>query len=155
MTKDSVVSETTTLVAVSEETPLLQANSEVIRTHPELEHHSNGTSSTADDEASDSQSSIRKDDKPLPRAQIFLLCYCRVVEPIAFFSIFPYINQMILATGGVREEDVGFYSGLIVCLLFPLPLPLLHFKHIHHRYRSKRAENVPFLILFASLDLRK
>ncbi|KAF1344260.1 major facilitator superfamily transporter [Delphinella strobiligena] len=76
MTKDSVVSETTTLVA----------------------------------------SSIRKDDKPLPRAQIFLLCYCRVVEPIAFFSIFPYINQMILATGGVREEDVGFYSGLIESL---------------------------------------
>lgn len=124
MTKDSVVSETTTLVALSEETPLLQANSEVIQTHPELGHHSNGTFSTVDDEDTNTSGSIDEDDKPLPRAQIFLLCYCRVVEPIAFFSIFPYINQMILATGGVREEDIGFYSGLIVCLSFPLPLRL-------------------------------
>lgn len=127
MTKDSVVSETTTLVAISEETPLLQANSEVIRTHPELEH-SNGTCPTDDDGATNSESSMREDDKPLPRAQIFLLCYCRVVEPIAFFSIFPYINQMILATGGVREEDVGFYSGLIVCLSFSTSVATLAFE---------------------------
>ena len=124
MTRDSVVSETTTLVAVSEETPLLQANSEVIQTHPELQHYSNGAFPTADEEATNSNSSIDEDDKPLPGAQIFFLCYCRIVEPIAFFSIFPYINQMILETGGVREEDVGFYSGLIVCLLFPLLLRL-------------------------------
>jgi hypothetical protein len=48
--------------------------------------------------------------------QIFLLCYTRVVEPIAFFSIFPYINQMIENTGGIAKEDVGFYSGLIESL---------------------------------------
>ncbi|KAF9701353.1 hypothetical protein EKO04_000406 [Ascochyta lentis] len=53
---------------------------------------------------------------PLPRAQIFLLCYTRVVEPIAFFSIFPYINSMIEHVGGVEKEDVGFYSGLIESL---------------------------------------
>ena len=55
-------------------------------------------------------------DKPLPRAQIFLLCYARAVEPIAFFAIFPFINKMIFEAGNVKEEDVGFYSGLIVCL---------------------------------------
>jgi hypothetical protein len=54
------------------------------------------------------------DDKALPKAQIFLLCYARLVEPIAFFSIFPFINQMIWETGHLREADVGFYSGLIV-----------------------------------------
>ena len=54
------------------------------------------------------------DDKPLPRTQIFLLCYARIVEPIAFFGIFPFINKMIWETGGLREADVGFYSGLIV-----------------------------------------
>jgi len=56
------------------------------------------------------------DDTPLPRLQIFLLCYTRVVEPIAFFSIFPYINAMIEKVGGVDKEDVGFYSGLIESL---------------------------------------
>jgi hypothetical protein len=54
-----------------------------------------------------------KDDKPLPKDQILLLCFARVVEPIAFFCIFPFINQMIRDTG-VAEENVGFYSGLIV-----------------------------------------
>jgi hypothetical protein len=57
------------------------------------------------------------EDKPLPVGQIMLLCYARLVEPIAFFSIFPFIQQMILEVGGVKEEDVGFYSGLIVSIL--------------------------------------
>jgi len=56
------------------------------------------------------------EDAPLPRTQIFLLCFTRVVEPIAFFSIFPYINQMIEQTGGIKKKDVGFYSGLIESL---------------------------------------
>jgi hypothetical protein len=54
--------------------------------------------------------------KQLDFTQIFLLCYTRVIEPIAFFSIFPYINQMIENTGGIAKEDVGFYSGLIESL---------------------------------------
>lgn len=53
---------------------------------------------------------------PLPSAQIFLLCFTRVVEPIAFFSIFPYINSMIEHIGGIEKEDVGFYSGLVESL---------------------------------------
>lgn len=55
-----------------------------------------------------------EDEKPLPKAQIFMLCYARIVEPIAFFSIFSFINQMIWETGNLKEADVGFYSGLIV-----------------------------------------
>lgn len=37
---------------------------------------------------------------------------------MAFFSIFPYINQMVLSNGGGRvdEADMGFYSGLIESL---------------------------------------
>lgn len=54
------------------------------------------------------------EDKPLPKQQIFFLCVARLVEPIAFFCIFPFINQMIWDTGAVAETDVGFYSGLIV-----------------------------------------
>lgn len=56
------------------------------------------------------------DDKPLPVIQILLLCHASLVEPIAYFSIFPFINEMIERTGGLREEDVGFWSGLIESL---------------------------------------
>lgn len=53
---------------------------------------------------------------PLPKLQIFLLSYTRIIEPIAFFSIFPYINSMIEQVGGKEKTDVGFYSGLIESL---------------------------------------
>lgn len=52
-------------------------------------------------------------EKPLPTRQILLLCYVRVVEPLAFFSIFPYISQMVQENGNVPDSDIGFYSGLI------------------------------------------
>lgn len=54
--------------------------------------------------------------KPLPRMQMFLLCYARVMEPIAFFSIFPYIAAMVQRNGRLPKSDVGFYSGLIESL---------------------------------------
>ena len=60
------------------------------------------------------------DNRPLPKAQIFVLCYARLVEPIAFFSIFPFVNQMIWETSHLNEADVGFYSGLIVRLYAPV-----------------------------------
>ncbi|KAI0439737.1 major facilitator superfamily transporter [Xylaria telfairii] len=54
----------------------------------------------------------------LPKTQILLLCYARLIEPIAFFSIFPYINEMVLRNGHgtIAEADMGFYSGLIESL---------------------------------------
>jgi hypothetical protein len=57
-----------------------------------------------------------EDEVPLDRTQIFLLCYTAIVEPIAFFGIFPYINFMIEKVGNVDKEEVGFYSGLIESL---------------------------------------
>ncbi|KAH7162221.1 major facilitator superfamily domain-containing protein [Dactylonectria estremocensis] len=54
--------------------------------------------------------------KPLPKLQVFLLCYARLAEPLAFFSIFPYIAQMVQNNGGLAESDVGFYSGLLESL---------------------------------------
>ncbi|KAH8198563.1 hypothetical protein TruAng_007244 [Truncatella angustata] len=55
-------------------------------------------------------------EKPLAKTQIILLCYARLVEPIAFFSIFPYINQMLQQNVDLPATDVGFYSGLIESL---------------------------------------
>lgn len=87
--------ETTPLLAVAAEEPSAEPIDEPI-------HKTN----SQDDEG----------EKPLPVGQIFLLCFARFVEPIAFFSIFPYINEMIHKTGNIPEADVGFYSGLIESL---------------------------------------
>jgi hypothetical protein len=57
-------------------------------------------------------------DKALPKLQIALLCFARIIEPMAFFGIFPFVNKMIQETGDLEEEDVGFYSGLIVSFDF-------------------------------------
>ncbi|MCJ1382069.1 hypothetical protein MMC17_005181 [Xylographa soralifera] len=83
------------------------------------------------------------DGKPLPTGQIFLLCYARLVEPIAFFSIFPFINKMIWETGGLNEADVGFYSGLIESL-FSLTQMLLMISWGHAADRFGRK---PVLVL--------
>ncbi|PVI03908.1 MFS general substrate transporter [Periconia macrospinosa] len=61
------------------------------------------------------QSEVNKNDQ-IPTLQVFVLSYASLVEPVAFFSIFPYINAMIEKVGGVEKEDVGFYSGLIESL---------------------------------------
>ena len=70
----------------------------------------------ADPDVADATLSRRDDDRPLPVLQILLLCYARMVEPIAYFSIFPFINQMVQVNGDIPKSDVGFYSGLIESL---------------------------------------
>jgi MFS family permease len=49
------------------------------------------------------------------------------MEPLAFYSIFPYIAQMAQRNGNLAEYDIGFYSGLFeslfsavqaICLIF-------------------------------------
>jgi hypothetical protein len=68
------------------------------------------------DSRSEDEQEDTEDEVPLPKAQVFLLCYTAIVEPIAFFGIFPYINLMIEKVGSVKKEEVGFYSGLIESL---------------------------------------
>ncbi|OTB00181.1 hypothetical protein M426DRAFT_66382 [Hypoxylon sp. CI-4A] len=102
--------ETSYQVSAEETTPLLAA-SPVATTAD-----SNIASAVAEDSASHHPLLPKPEDKPLPKQQIFLLCYARLIEPIAFFSIFPYINQMVQENGNLQEADVGFYSGLIESL---------------------------------------
>ncbi|KAG9505255.1 hypothetical protein J7337_002221 [Fusarium musae] len=63
--------------------------------------------------------------KPLPKLQVLLLCYARVMEPIAFFSIFPFIAQMVQENGNLPKSDVGFYSGLIESLFSATQMTVL------------------------------
>lgn len=81
-----------------------------------VEHDSNSPygSSPQNDIGDDGEED--EDEKPLPITQILLLCYARVVEPLAFFSIFPYVSQMVQKNGNVSDSDIGFYSGLIESL---------------------------------------
>ncbi|KAK7955197.1 Efflux pump azaK [Apiospora saccharicola] len=102
-------------LAASEQTPLLASASIAPAQDPDV-----AEALCAEEDATATGNGSRNGhghDKPLPRAQIFLLCYARLVEPVAFFSIFPYINDMILhVSPGIRTADVGFYSGLIESL---------------------------------------
>jgi hypothetical protein len=58
----------------------------------------------------------KDNDRSLHNFQILVLCFCRIADPISFFCIIPFINQMIFETGKIAESDVGFYTGLIVGL---------------------------------------
>lgn len=69
-----------------------------------------------DDNAIGNDGAANGEEKPLPIFQILVLSFARLIEPIAFFSIFPYVNQMAQQNGNLAEEDVGFYSGLIESL---------------------------------------
>ncbi|CAG9948856.1 unnamed protein product [Clonostachys rosea f. rosea IK726] len=54
-----------------------------------------------------------QDSKPLPKGQIYLLCYARLMEMIAFYSVFPYLPQMIQFNDRLPEAEVGFYTGVV------------------------------------------
>ena len=94
-------------VKATEQTPLLAAG-DVAPNNEAVEH--------AQDEADGGNADTNVDDKPLPVWQVAALCYARGVEPIAFFAIIPYINQMAQENGGLADTDMGFYSGLIESL---------------------------------------
>ncbi|KAM0259838.1 hypothetical protein ACHAQJ_003082 [Trichoderma viride] len=65
--------------------------------------------------------------KPLPKMQVFLLCFAKAMEPIAFFAIFPFIAQMVQRNGNLPDSDVGFYSGLIESLFSATQMVVLYF----------------------------
>ncbi|KAF4549202.1 Efflux pump azaK-like protein [Elsinoe fawcettii] len=109
-----IVDETTPLIAAENAGPTAQANAEVVLAkEPDLAP----TPAGADDD---------DEDRPLPKVQILILCYARMVEPIAFFSIFPFVNKMIYLTG-TPESSVGFYSGLIESLFSLTQMALMLF----------------------------
>lgn len=51
---------------------------------------------------------------PLPKAQLGALVAVRIVDPIAYQQIFPYINQLLADLSVAEPERVGLYSGLVV-----------------------------------------
>ncbi|WVR03166.1 hypothetical protein IAU60_000156 [Kwoniella sp. DSM 27419] len=82
------------------------------RTAPTLDQEEEDLSSRASTETLDA--SAPRTVTPLPKFQLFIACFVRVTEPIAFMACFPFINQMILELGIVSDpKKTGFYAGLI------------------------------------------
>lgn len=122
--------------SAGERTPLLRTGSGATLTQSnQTTNTSNGVSKNdsfsdetiqADDPRQDGSTS-NQDQIPFDSKQIILLCYASLAEPIAFFSIFPFINEMIYRTGEYAESDVGFWSGLIESLFSLVQMLLMIF----------------------------
>lgn len=51
---------------------------------------------------------------PYPGRQLFILALCRICEPIAFMSIFPYIYHMVKDFHLTEDESqISFYAGMV------------------------------------------
>jgi hypothetical protein len=104
--------------AADENTPLLTTEP-AITAGPEAEvRRYDGKIAVNGGERAVERDADEDEDRPLPKLQIVLLCFARLIEPMAFFGIFPFVNKMIQELGGLAEADVGFYSGLIVSSFF-------------------------------------
>ncbi|KAF2099504.1 MFS general substrate transporter, partial [Rhizodiscina lignyota] len=54
------------------------------------------------------------EDNAFPSRQLFVLAVCRICEPIAFMSIFPYTYYMIESFNITQNHDeVAFYAGMV------------------------------------------
>ena len=58
-------------------------------------------------------SSIPQACSSLSRWQIFWLCFARLMETSTFFAPFPYIPQMLQEIEGLKDADLGFYTGTV------------------------------------------
>lgn len=105
-------------VTATEQTPLLATRDIAPTADPTVSGSTTLQGSGSDTPLVDDEDTRKDDDedRPLPKWQVFWLCFARMVEPMAFFAIFPYVNKMAQENGNLAEEDVGFYSGLIESL---------------------------------------
>ena len=113
---------------VSEDTPLLldpEATDGSTPTTAASNSHVSNYHGEPDNTLPHSGKSV--DDKPFPYNQILVLCYASIVEPVAFFIIFPYINEMVERIGQQRPENVGFWTGTIESLFSLVQMLLIIF----------------------------
>ena len=106
--------------AADETTPLLNAPESIV---PSKQQDANSPTSDANghletklDNTEHDASPEQEPEMPMPYLQILLLCYSNLAEPVAFFAIFPFLNEMIQRTGNLNEKDVGFWPGMIESL---------------------------------------
>ncbi|KAL1947733.1 hypothetical protein VTO73DRAFT_13457 [Trametes versicolor] len=68
-----------------------------------------------DDSALENQKSARPDKvTPIPTGKLATLCAVRLVDPITFTQIFPYVNEMMEHIHVTDDHSkIGFYSGIV------------------------------------------
>lgn len=84
-------------------------------TRPEARRLFDDYDSLNDDSAlEDQKSTPPAKPTPLPKAQLATLCVVRLVDPIVFTQIFPYVNEMIDHLHLTDDPSkIGFYSGIV------------------------------------------
>lgn len=94
-----------------------------------------------DDRALENQKAPKADKPtPLPIAQLATLCTVRLVDPIVFTQIFPYVNEMIERLHITDDPSkIGFYSGLVVSGLPTRQLSLLDAYHLTGEQLRRRS----------------
>ncbi|KAI9752911.1 MAG: hypothetical protein M4579_005430 [Chaenotheca gracillima] len=60
------------------------------------------------------QQRTHRDLDKFPTAQLFLLAICRVAEPIALTSVFPYAWKLCLKFHVGDKSDASFYAGILI-----------------------------------------
>lgn len=71
--------------------------------------------SGADQNGVESQVSKPAKMTPIPKLQLATLGLVRLLEPIGFTQLFPYINEMVVNLNIIDDPSkVGFISGLVV-----------------------------------------
>ncbi|KAJ3980440.1 major facilitator superfamily domain-containing protein [Lentinula detonsa] len=93
----------------TERTPLLQQC--VVPSSPESVLDLSSPSLEAQKNLLDLKS--KRETSPLPQAQLITLCLVRIVVPISFTQIFPYINEFIEFLGVTDSSQIGFFSGFV------------------------------------------
>ncbi|WVQ97570.1 hypothetical protein IAU59_004684 [Kwoniella sp. CBS 9459] len=75
---------------------------------------------------------------PLDMGQILLLSMARISEPLTFQILFPFVQQMLVDTGEVSVEDVGYSVGLIeISFSITQSLSLLYWARAADRFGRK------------------
>jgi len=71
--------------------------------------------SSTDQNVVESQLSKPAKMTPIPKLALAALCLIRMLEPLGFTQLFPYINEMLVDLNMVDDPSkVGFVSGLVV-----------------------------------------
>ena len=71
--------------------------------------------SNVDQNAVESQVSKPTKMTPVPKLQLATICLVRLLEPVGFTQLFPYINEMVVKLNIIDDPSkVGFVSGLVV-----------------------------------------
>jgi len=119
--RDTVVTETTPLLhdSVGDDTSKT-TSTDPLNGHVAKQSQKPDASSPHSDHATD-------EEKPFPRFQVLSLCYASIVEPVAFFNIFPYINEMVERIGHQLPENVGYWTGTIESLFSLVQMLLIIF----------------------------